>query len=104
MLQNVSIFSGNRHFYQLKFHSLFFISDFKLELKSPLTQFVRFVQIFPRKPRPPHFGAQRIALTVKPIFPKQFDKDFPQHLKCRKLLKSLSKRTEVGTWYHCRIG
>lgn len=71
------------------------ISDVRLVLPAPVTQFVRYRQSFPRKLRPPHFTAKLIATVVKPQFPSKFDKFFPQHLKCRKPLSLTAHQVHV---------
>ncbi|KAK7601986.1 hypothetical protein V9T40_009427 [Parthenolecanium corni] len=75
------------------------ILDIKLELSSPLSQFVRYKQSFTRKPRPIHFPGQLIATVVKPKLPPRFDKHFPLHLKCRKPLVAAAHKIKQDNPY-----
>lgn len=54
-----------------------------------LFQTVRHKRVNLRKPRPPHFEAQKVQKALDVTIPKPHDVDFPSFLKCRKPLKNL---------------
>ncbi|XP_065214325.1 large ribosomal subunit protein uL10m-like [Planococcus citri] len=76
-----------------------FCKNHSLKTHAVLFQSVRYKRVNLRKPRPPHFEAQRIEKFVRVSIPKPYDADFPQFLKCRKPLKSIVAEKEEENPY-----
>ena len=67
----------------------FGFSDQPIRKHAVLLQSVRYKRVNLRKPRPPHFEAQKIAKLLSVKIPKPYDVDFPQYLKCGKSLRNI---------------